>query len=168
MSGFENFIGFNPWTALFTLLNMVLTFLILKKFLFKPVSRMIGDRQKEIDDLYSGAEEARTQAAALKSDYDARLAQAREESAQIIQSATQEANRRSDEILLQARAEADKLRRKAEADIEMERRKAYDEVRTDLSGIAVNIAEKVIGRELNLADEDRLFESFLHDIGGTQ
>ena len=53
MSGFENFIGFNPWTALFTLLNMVITFLILKKFLFKPVNKMIDDRQKEIDGLFA-------------------------------------------------------------------------------------------------------------------
>ena len=165
MSGFENFIGFNPWTALFTLLNMVITFLILKKFLFKPVSKMISDRQKEIDGLYEGAEEARAQAAALKADYDARMAQARAESAQIVQSASVEANRRGDEIIRQARLEADAIRTKASNDIELEKKKALNEVKSDISRIALDIAEKVVEKELDPDGQERLIEGFLREMG---
>ena len=165
MSGFENFIGFNPWTALFTLLNLVITFLILKKFLFKPVSKMIGDRQKEIDDLYAGAEEAKAQAAALKSDYDARMAQAREESAQLVREASVEATRRGDEIIRQARLDADAIRTKASNDIELERKKALNEVKSDISRIALDIAEKVVEKEVDPADQERLIEDFLRDMG---
>ena len=47
MTGFESFVGVNPWTALFTFCNMLITFAVLKKFLFKPVKKMIDDRQQD-------------------------------------------------------------------------------------------------------------------------
>ena len=50
---FESFIGVNPWTAFFVLLNTLALFYVLKILLFKPVKQMIDDRQKEIDDLYA-------------------------------------------------------------------------------------------------------------------
>ena len=165
MSGFENFIGFNPWTALFTLLNLVLTFLILKKFLFKPVNKMIDDRQKEIDDLLANAAEAKSEAEALRADYARRLTEAKDTSAKILSDAAHEANLRGEEILRQARQEADALREKAGADIALERKKALNEVKGDISRIALDIAEKVVERELDAKDQERLIESFLRDMG---
>ena len=165
MSGFENFIGFNPWTALFTLLNLVLTFLILKKFLFTPVNKMIDDRQKEIDELFAEAEDAKKMAENMRADYDRKLAEAKESSAKIISEASQEANRRSDEIIRQARMDADALRQKADADIALERKKALNDVKGDISRIAMDIAEKVVERELNADDQERLIDGFLRDLG---
>ncbi len=165
MSGFEGFIGFNPWTAMFTLLNMVLTFLILKKFLFKPVNQMIDARQKEIDDLYSDAANVRQDAEAMREDYSRKLAEAKETSAQIVSEAKQEANRRGDEILRQARQDADALRLKADAEIALERKKALNEVKNDISRIALDIAGKVVEKELNATEHERLIEGFLRDMG---
>lgn len=165
MSGFENFIGFNPWTALFTLLNMVLTFLILKKFLFKPVNKMIDDRQKEIDELYASANAARKDAETMRDDYTRKLSEAKETSAQIVAEATQEANRRSDEIIRQARQDADAMRQKAGTDIALEKKKALNEVKGDISKIALDIAGKVVERELDSADQECLVEGFLREMG---
>ena len=165
MSWFENFIGFNPWTALFTLLNMVLTFLILKKFLFKPVNQMIDDRQKEIDDLYADAANAKQDAETMREDYSRKLAEAKETSAQIVSDATQEANRRGDEIIRQARQDADALREKAGADIALERKKALNEVKNDISRIALDIAGKVVEKELDSKEHERMIEGFLRDMG---
>ena len=165
MSGFENFIGFNPWTALFTLLNLVLTFLILKKFLFKPVNKMIDERQKEIDDLYAEAAGAKQDAETMREDYARKLAAAKDNSAQLLAEATKEANRRSDEILSQAHSDANAIREKARADIDMERKKALNGVKDDISRIALDIAEKVVEKKLDADDQDRLFEKFLRDMG---
>lgn len=165
MPEFENFIGFNPWTALFTLLNMVLTFLILKKFLFKPVNKMIDDRQKEIDDIYADANAARKDAETMRADYTRKLSEAKETSAQIVAEATQEANRRSDEIIRQARQDADALRQKAGNEIALEKKKALNEVKGDISKIALDIAGKVVERELDGADQERLVEGFLREMG---
>ena len=76
MSGFESIVGVNPWTALTTFCNMIITFLILRHFLFKPVKKMIDDRQKEIDDLYADAGRAKEEAQALEEDYRQHLAAA--------------------------------------------------------------------------------------------
>ena len=165
MTQFENFIGFNPWTALFTLLNLVLTFLILKKFLFKPDKKMIDDRQKEIDDLYADATEARTAAEHMQADYDRKLSEAKDASAQIIAEATQEAHRRRDDMIVHAQNEAEAIRNKARADIELERKKALNSVKDDISRISLDIAEKVVERQLNSADHDRIVEDFLRHMG---
>ena len=167
MGQFENFIGFNPWTALFTLLNLVLTFLILKKFLFKPVTKMIDDRQREIDELYADANTAKQDAESMRDDYTRKLSEAKETSAQIVAEATQEANRRSDEIIRQARQDADALRQKAGADIDLEKKKALNEVKGDISRIALDIAGKVVERELDEKDQERLIEGFLRQMGET-
>ena len=63
MTGFESFVGIDPWTALFTFCNMMITFAVLKKFLFKPVKKMIDDRQAEIDTMYADADAAKQKAA---------------------------------------------------------------------------------------------------------
>ena len=165
MEAFENFIGFNPWTALFTLLNLILTFLILKKYLFKPVNKMIDDRQKEIDDMFADAEDARQKAETMRADYDRKLSEAKDASAQIIAEATQEAHRRRDDILVHAQTDAEAIRNKARAEIELERKKAINGVKDDISRIALDIAEKVVEKELDGADHDRLVEDFLREMG---
>ena len=164
MQGFENFIGLNPWTALFTLCNLVIVFLMLKKFLFKPVNKMIDDRQKEIDDLFSDAANAKQEAEELREDYSRKLAEAKDTSAQIVAEATREASLRGEDILRQARADADALRAKAGADIALERKKALNDVKGDISRIAMDIAEKVVERELKAEDQERLIEGFLRDM----
>ena len=165
MEAFENFIGFNPWTALFTLLNLVLTFLILKKYLFKPVNKMIDDRQKEIDDIFADAEDARQKAETMRADYDRKLSEAKDASAQIIAEATQEAHRRRDDIIIHAQTDADAIRNKARADIELERKKALNDVKDEISRIALDIAEKVVEKEMNASDHDRMVEDFLRKMG---
>ena len=165
MAEFENFIGLNPWTALFTLCNLVIVYLMLKKFLFKPVNKMIDDRQKEIDDLYLNAAKTKEEAETMREDYSGKMAEAKNVSAKIISEATQEANRRSEEILRQARQDADALREKAGADIALERKKAINDVKSDISRIALEIAEKVVEREVDAADQERLIENFLRDMG---
>ena len=165
MSGFENFIGLNPWTALFTLCNLVIVFLMFKKFLFKPVNKMIDERQKEIDDLYSDAAGAKQEAESMREDYARKLAAAKDNSAQLLAEATQEANRRSDEIIRQARQDADAMRQKAGTDIALEKKKALNEVKGDISKIALDIAGKVVERELDSADQERLVEGFLREMG---
>ena len=165
MAEFEIFIGLNPWTALFTLCNLVIVFLMLKKFLFKPVNKMIDDRQKEIDTLFADANAAKQDAETMRADYTRKITEAKETSAQILAEATQEANRRSDEIIRLARQDADALRQKAGTDIALEKKKALNEVKGDISKIALDIAGKVVGREMNDADQERLVEGFLREMG---
>ena len=165
MEGFENFIGFNPWTALLIFCNFILTFLILKKFLFKPVKKMIDERQQEIDDLYAEGEAKRQEAEQLHAQYEEQLANARAESQQLLREANSSAQSQREEILREAKQEAGAIRDKAAADIELEKKKARNDVKDELSAMAVEIAEKIVAKELNASDQQELVEAFIRDMG---
>ena len=127
MTGFESFVGINPWTALFTFCNMLITFAVLKKFLFKPVKKMIDDRQQEIDTMYADADAAKQKAADLE--------------------------------------KAASIRAAAEADIAQERKKAVNDLKNEIGGMAVEIAGKVVEREINESDHQALIDEFIRNVG---
>ena len=165
MSGFENIIGVNPWTALFTFCNMLITFAILKKFLFKPVKKMIDDRQNEIDSLYADADNAKKEALALEEQYKLHLAEAHQEREEILREATRRAQLREKEIVETARADADAMRDKARADIAQERKKALNEIKDSISGIAIDIAEKETEKEIDEKKHTALIVDFIRYMG---
>ena len=138
MTGFESFVGIDPWTALFTFCNMMITFAVLKKFLFKPVKKMIDDRQAEIDTMYADADVAKQKAAELEQEYQQHLQSIRDERDTLLREATARAQKREEEIVGEARAEAAALRAVAEADIAQERKKAVNDLKNEIGGIAVD------------------------------
>ncbi len=162
---FESFLGVNPWTALFILLNTLTIFFVAKKFLFGPVTKIIEDRQKEIDDLYSDANTAKSSAEALEESYKQKLSAAVQTGERIVKDATARAQVREEDILRQAKAEADAIRSKAESDIAMEKKKAVQDARSQISVLAVAIAEKVVARQLQSEDQARLVDDFINELG---
>lgn len=162
---FESFIGVNFWTALFTLLNFLVLFFVAKKFLIGPILKIIADRQKEIDDLYADAGNAKAHAEAMQADYQQKLNAAQTTSEQIVRDAVVRGQAREDEIIRQANAKACVILDKAAADIAQEKKKAINEAKNEISGIAVAIAEKVVGRELNAADQNKLVDKFISGLG---
>lgn len=165
MTGFENIVGVNPWTALFTFCNMIITFLLLKKFLFKPVKKMIDDRQKEIDDMYADADTSKKDAAALREEYQQHLNEAKAEREEIIREAVVRAGKREQDIIAEANASADAIRAKAHADIEQEKKKALNEVKNEISDIAMDIASKVVEKEIDGDKHQELVREFIDKIG---
>ena len=165
MEGFESFVGVDFWTALFTLINMILTFALLRKFLFKPVKKMIDDRQAEIDGLYADAASSKKEAEAMKAEYQSQLADANAQRDAILRDAAAKAQRREEDVLAAANREADAIREKARADIVREKKQALNDVKDDISGIAVAIAEKVVEKELHTQDQEQLISSFIDRLG---
>ena len=115
--------------------------------------------------MYADADAARLKAENMKADYDRKLSEAKDASAQIIAEATQEAHRRRDDIIVHAQTDAEAIRNKARADIELERKKALNGVKDDISRIALDIAEKVVEKEMKGSDHDRMVEDFLRHMG---
>lgn len=166
MGIFQEFIGVDFWTALFTLLNFLAVLFVGKRFLWGPVRKIITDRQKEIDDMYSQASAAQTSAQAMEEEYRQKLSAASETSERIVKEAVARGQHREEEIIRQANAEASAIMDKAAADIAMEKKKAINDAKDEISGIAMAIAEKVVGRELNEADQAQLVDSFIDELGG--
>lgn len=165
MGQFESFIGVNFWTALFTLLNFLALFFVAKHFLIGPVMQLIQARQKELDDLYTDAGNAKAEAQALQAEYQLKLDDAQAASERIVKEAVARGQAREEEILRQAREQADAIREKASADIAMEKKKALNDAKDEISVIAVAIAGKVVGRELKAADHSRLVDQFIDELG---
>lgn len=162
---FESFIGVNFWTALFVLLNTLLIFFVAKKFLFVPVKNMIDSRQKEIDTMYDEAGAAKEQAEALQVEYQQKLAAAQQTSERIVKEAVARGQSREEEIIRQANREASAILDKAAADIALEKKKAINDAKDEISGIAMDIAGKVVGRQLNEADQSALIDHFISELG---
>ena len=165
MGYFEDFIGVNLWTALFTLLNTLAVIFVGTKFLFKPVMKLIQERQKEIDDMYAQADTAKNEAKVLEAEYKEKLSVASETSERIVKEAVTRAQSREEEIIRQANQEADAIRDKASADIALEKKKAINDAKDEISVIAMAIAGKVVGRELNADDQESLVNSFIDELG---
>ena len=162
---FESFLGVNPWTALFILLNTLTVYFVAKKFLFGPVMQLIADRQKEIDDLYADAGTAKANALALEAEYKEKLSIATETGERIVKDAMVRGQQREEEIIRAANAEAAAIMDKAAADIAQEKKKAVNDAKNEISGIAMAIAEKVVGHELTSADQSRLVDEFINGLG---
>jgi len=163
--GSGEFLNINIFTSLFTLLNTVALFLVLKHYLFVPVMKMIDDRQKEIDELYSDADSAKTHALEMEAEYKQKLLEATDTGERIVKEAVTRGRNREEQIIRQANLEADAIREKATADISREKKKALNDAKNEISDIAVAIAEKVVGRELNSADQVGLVDQFIAELG---
>ena len=159
------FLNINFFTALFTLVNTILLFLLLKSYLWGPVMKMISDRQKEIDDMYDSADEVKKEADELRTQYEAKLAQAAVTGEELVKNAVARGQRREEEILREANAQADAIRQKAEADIRREKRKALNDAKDEIADIAVELAQKVVGKNLTDADQSALVDRFIDELG---
>ncbi len=165
MGYYLDFIGVEPWTALFTLLNTLTVIFVGTKFLFKPVMKMIRERQQEIDDMYLQADSAKAKALELESEYKDKLSAASATGERIVKDAVARGQAREDEIVRSANAEAAAILDKAAADIAQEKKKALNEAKDELSDMAMAIAEKVVERELNAADHADLVDNFIDRLG---
>ena len=165
MGEYFSFIGIDFWTALFTLLNFLAVFFVGKRYLWGPVTKMIADRQKEIDDMYAEADTARTSAKALEKEYEAKLSVAAQTSEKLVREAVTRGQAREEEILRNANQRAEAMLEKASADIQQEKKKALNDAKDEISELALSIAAKVVDRELTEADHQRLVARFIEDLG---
>ncbi|MBQ3016801.1 MAG: F0F1 ATP synthase subunit B [Clostridia bacterium] len=162
---FEAFVGVNFFTMIFAWINLVILYVFLKKLLFKPVKKMIDSRQQEIDDMYSEAESSRESANEMKAEYEEKIAKANEESEDILRRAQRRAELREEEILKEANVKAARVLERAEEQIELEKKQAINDVKDEVSSIAIDIAEAVIERDINKADHDALIDEFIDKLG---
>lgn len=165
---FLDIISVNIWDILISFANLLILFLVLKRFLFKPVQRMFETRKKQVDDIYAEANKSRSDAVSMKQEYEAKMASAREEADGLVRTAVQTAQKRSDAIVAEAASQASHLKQKAEQEIAQEKRQMLADVRGEISDIAVSIASKVVGREISPKDHQDFVDEFIRNVGDEQ
>ncbi len=162
---FESFVGVNFWTMIFAWINLLILYLFLRKILFKPVKNMIDSRQKEVDDMYSDAEGAKLAAEEMKADYEKRLEAANEESEEILKKAVRRAQLKEEEIIKGADEEARRSLERARAEAELEKKRIINEVKDEVSEMAIGIAAAVIERDVSEAEHKELIDGFIREMG---
>lgn len=162
---YQQLVNFDYWTTVAQLLNFALQLFLFKRFLFEPVKKILEKRQQEVNTVYADAEQANIAAQEAKKSYESHLANARIEAEEITNKAVASAKLQSEQIISEAKTESDKLRTKATADIELERQRAMSEAKSEISKIAVEIASKLVEKEIDENTHSALIDSFIDEIG---
>ena len=162
---FEAFVGVNFFTMIFAWINLIILYLFLKKLFFGPIKNMIDSRQKEIDDMYSDAENSKKSAEEMKVEYEEKLSHATEDAEEILRNAQRRAQLKEEEILKEAGIKAQRTLERAEEQIELEKKRAINDVKDEVSSMAIDIAEAVIERDIEKNDHKTLIDDFINKLG---
>lgn len=153
---------------LWTFVNLIVFFLILKKLLFQPVMGMIEKREQMISGQIEDAEQKNTQAELLKEKYEAELKNANQEAAMIVKTAKERGKEEYEKILRDAGAEASKIIADASKTIETEREKAVQGIQNEIAQVAIAAASKVIQENVDQASNEKILDDFLREAGAGQ
>lgn len=165
MDKYLEFFTIDVWTMIFTWINMLIMLTVVKKLLFKPVMKVLDERNAEIEKTYHDANEANEKATVLEKEYNAKMAQARDEAGEIIKQATITAQKREKEIIESANEQVAMMTRRAETQIAQERKKAYQEIKDEIADISTAIAGKMVQREISAKDHEELISQFIENVG---
>ena len=151
---FKPLIGIT-YEFIFQLVNTFLVFFLLMKLLFKPVLGIIEAREKDIREDLAQGERAKKEGLSLKSEYEEKLNSAKEQGQEIIKQATLRAEQK----------EASQLKEKASKDVEQERQKVMNEIKNEISNIAILAASKVIEKDIDSKKHKELIDNFIKEVG---
>ena len=161
----QELVGLVPWTFVAQICNLFIQVYLIKRFLFKPVNEMLEKRKALADAQIREAEKAKADADAIKTEYEQNMKEAKEKANEILTTAQRTAALPSEEVLKEAASQAAALKSKAESDIAQEKRKAVNEIKDEIGGMAVEIAGKVIEREISEEDHTKLIDEFIANVG---
>ena len=158
-------ISINLWHILISLANLIIIFLIVKKFLFKPVQELMAKRQAELDHQYAAADAAEQAAQKHKDAWERKLQTANDEANAILQEATDTAKYRAAQIVEEANAKAAGIQSRAEAEALLTQKQAEEGIKREIVEVSSAIAEKMLEREINEQDHRAVIDAFLEEIG---
>ncbi len=161
----QELVGIIPWTFIAQICNLFIQMYLIKRFLFKPVREILEKRRAAADAEITQAEEAKAKAEAIRTEYEQNMQDARQKANEILESARKTAAIQSEKILKEAQEQSSAMKNKAEKEIAQEKKKAVNEVKGEIGDMAVEIAGKVIEREINEKDHEKLIDEFISNVG---
>ena len=146
-----------------TLVAVLAVFFILRKFAWKPILNMLGEREKGIADSIATAERVRNEMSQLKAENEKLLAQAREERTVMLKEAKEMKDRIVNDAKDQAKAEANKIIIDAQHQIEQQKMAALTEVKNEIGNLAIEVAGKILRKQLSAAEGQEAYMSLLSE-----
>ncbi|MFA6074957.1 MAG: F0F1 ATP synthase subunit B [Negativicutes bacterium] len=151
-------------TIVVQIINFLLMVVILSFVAYKPIMKMMQERSDKIANDLDNAEKERAIAEELKLDYQRQLNDARKQAQLILDKAVQQAESAKDDVLNITRAENAKLLKQVQEEIAREREKMFLEVRSQIVSLSIECAAKVLAREVNKADNERLISDYVSKL----
>lgn len=152
-------------TLLWTIVNLVILFLLLRHFLIKPVTDVMEKRRQMIADDLQNAKDAQDDAMKMKQQYAEALSGAKAESVQIVEKARKEAKAEYDRIVQEAGAKAGSILETAKEDIRVERERTMNALQSEIAGLAVTAAAKIVADRSESQGNQEIYDKFLEEVG---
>ena len=162
---YQSLVTVNPVTLIAQICNLFLQLLVFKIFFLDKIKAILDPRREAADKQITEAENAKAEAMTIKKTYEQNMLQAKAKADDLLQTAQRTANSRSEEIIAQAQQQAAQIKSKAADDIALEKKKAINEAKDEISDLAMAIAGKVVGRELNAGDQAEMIDRFIDELG---
>ncbi len=156
---------FQGSTILFTLINLVVLYLFLRKFLFGRVNAILEQRAQKIQQELEIAQQERTEAQELKVNYEQQLAQARDEAERMVADARLRGQRLYESKVQEAQKASQRIQKEAEGQIAQQRAEMLQGVRSEVASLALMAAEKVACRQIDTQQEKAMIDAFLLEVG---
>ncbi|MDF2787398.1 MAG: synthase subunit [Neobacillus sp.] len=157
--------GVNWGDIIFQLAMFIILMVLLKKFAWGPLMGIMKQREEHVAGEISAAEQSRVEAKKLLEEQRSLLKEARSEAQVLIENAKKQGDIQREEIIAVARTEADRIKESAKLEIEQQKEKAVAAIREQVASLSVLIASKVIEKELNAADQDKLINEYIQEAG---
>ena len=162
---YQSLVAVEPLTLIANICNLFIQMLIIKKFFLDKIIAVLDQRRQAADKEITDAEQAKQEAMDIKKTYEANMLQANAKANEILTSAQKTAAERSEKIIGEAQQAASQIKSKASADIAQEKKKAVNELKGEIGGMAMEIAGKVIEREISEKDHEKLIDEFISNVG---
>jgi F-type H+-transporting ATPase subunit b len=153
---------------IWTLVTFVILLALLAKFAFKPIAQALDSRGQKIKQSIDDAEKTRADAKKLMEDYQKQIAEARTEAGKVIEEARQLGERVRKEVVEKANAEASAVAQRAQEEIIRQKEKGVQELKDTVAALSVQIASKVLEKEVNEATHRQLIDNLIKDLGKVQ
>jgi F-type H+-transporting ATPase subunit b len=157
--------GINLQFLLVQIVGFLILIVILAKFAFGPIYKMLEARQSSIRNNLDEAESRRNEMVRLQHEYEERLAKIEDEARDKIQSAVKEAQAARDEIITKAREESTRIVERGQQEVESERAKAMVEMRDQIAEMAIAAATQAVRGNLNASNHAVLIEQAIAGMG---
>lgn len=158
-------LSLDPFNLVCIIVNLIVLYVLMKKFVFGRVLNVIEARQQMINEEKAGAKAVREEADRLKKEYEENLRQADETSNRIVQDARNRAQGEYSRILDRAAADAEAMKASAQKSIAMEREKTMDELHAQIMDLAVEAAGKIMSEKAGPENDNILYDAFIKEAG---
>jgi F-type H+-transporting ATPase subunit b len=151
----------DPGLFVWTILTFLLLVFVLAKFAWKPLLKMLQDREDMVRSSLEDAEKAKSELERLNEESEAIMAKARSEAQSILADGKAAAEKVKDDIIAKSKEQANKIREDAGNQIQVEKDKAISEIKKEVVNLTLSVAEKLIQKNLSDADNKSLIEESL-------